>query len=258
MNKFFPENINFITDFLNIVIDYLPTLFIALIVFVVGSLINRLIMRFAAKAVKKSRLEKTAADFILRAVKASALILVIVITLSIAGVPMNSIIAVIASVGVAVGVAMKESLSNVAACMLILHGKLFRVGDYIEIAGASGMVSEIHIFSVKMITPDNRVLFVPNSTITTNVLTNTSVLPTRRFEFIIKIDKSKDFETAREAIIAVLEDDIRIEKESIHVRLSGLTPHFREITVRGVVPAESYFHVRSDVLEAIDREIGKI
>jgi small conductance mechanosensitive channel len=258
MNTFFPENINFIFDFLNIVIDYIPTLLIAILAFLIGSLINRLVLHFAAKAIEKSRLEKTAASFILRAVKASALILVVVIALSIAGVPMNSIIAVIASVGVAVGVAMKESLSNVAACMLILHGKLFRVGDYIEVAGASGMVAEIHIFSVKLITVDNRVLFVPNSTITTNVLTNTSVMPTRRFEFVLKLDKTKDFEAAREAIKAVLEDDIRIEKESLYVRLSGLTPHFREVTVRGVVPSEMYFHVRADVLEAIDREIGKI
>jgi small conductance mechanosensitive channel len=257
MDKFFPEDINIIFDFLNIVIDYIPTLLIAILAFFVGSLINKLIIHLTSKAIEKSRIEKTAASFILRTVKASALILVVVIALSIAGVPMNSIIAVIASVGVAVGVAMKESLSNVAACLLILHGKLFRVGDFIAVDGVAGTVSEIHIFSVKLITVDNQVLFVPNSTITTNVVTNSSVLPTRRFEFIIKLDISKDFETAREAIKAVLEDDIRVEKHSIHVKLSNLTPHFREITVRGVTTSEEFFHVKADILEGIDREINK-
>jgi small conductance mechanosensitive channel len=257
MDTFFPENINFIFDFLNIVIDYIPTLLIAILAFLIGSLINRLVLHFAAKAIEKSRLEKTAASFILRAVKAAAVSLVVVIALSIAGVPMNSIIAVIASVGVAVGVSMKESLSNVTACLLILHGKLFRVGDFIEVAGAAGTVVEIHIFSVKLITPDNRILFIPNSTVTTNVLTNYSVEPTRRFEIIIKLDISKDFETAREAIKAVLEDDIRVEKHSIHVKLSNLTPHFREITVRGVTSSEEFFHVKADILEGIDRAINK-
>jgi small conductance mechanosensitive channel len=256
MNTFFPENINFIFDFLNIVIDYIPTLLIALVAFIVGSLINRLILRFAVKAVKRSRLEKTAADMLIRAAKAGGLIIVVVIALSIAGVPMNSIIAVIASVGVAVGVAMKESLSNVAACLLILHGKLFRVGDYIEVDGFGGMVLEIHIFAVKLVTPDNRVLFMPNSTITTNTLTNTSQMPSRRFEFNIQIDNNEDFEEKKAAIKAVLEADPRVEKDSAYVKLSAITPRFREVTVRGFTASDTYFDVKDDILEGIDRAIN--
>jgi small conductance mechanosensitive channel len=258
MDRIINADVTLLRDFLNILIAYLPTLFTALLAFLIGSLINRLIMRFAIKAVKKSRLEKTAGDFFLRALKACAFVIVIVIALTIAGVPMNSIIAVIASVGVAVGVAMKESLSNVAACMLILQGKLFRVGDYIEVGGIGGTVEEIRIFSIKLLTIDHRVLFVPNSTVTTNILTNTSQMPTRRFEIILKIDIAKDFTAARNAIIAVLEADSRVAPESIHVRLSELTPHFREITVRGVTAAENFFHVKADILEGIDRALAEI
>ncbi|MDR0992451.1 MAG: mechanosensitive ion channel [Ruminococcus sp.] len=256
MEKFLADDINFFSGLLSILTAYMPTLIIALVVFLIGSLINKLILRFAAKAIEKSRLEKTASYFILRGLKVLAFVLVLVIALSIAGVPMNSIIAIMASVGVAVGVAMRDSLSNVASCILILTGKLFRIGDYIEVDGAGGTVLGIGVFTVKLLTPDNRILFVPNSRVTSNTVSNTSQMSTRRFEILITRRGNEPFTEIRDKIKAILESDERIEKESIYVRLSDISPSHFEITVRGVVPSEVYFDVKTDTLEAINREIG--
>jgi small conductance mechanosensitive channel len=256
MEKFIKADIGFFSQLLNIVIEYIPTLLIALIAFLAGTLINKLILRFAAKAIEKSRLEKTASYFILRGLKVLAFVLVLVIALSIAGVPMNSIIAIIASVGVAVGVSMRDSLSNVASCILILTGKLFRVGDYIEVDGAGGTVLGIGVFTVKLLTPDNRILFVPNSKVTSHIVVNTSQMPTRRFEFVLTRRNTENFDELRGKIKTILEADSRIEKESIYIRLSDITPSHIEITIRGVVPSEVYFDVKADVLEGINEGIG--
>jgi small conductance mechanosensitive channel len=256
MEKYLAADLGFFSNLLSIFIAYLPTLVVALVAFLLGTLINKLLLRFAAKAINKSRIDKTASDFILRALKVVAFVLVMVIALSIAGVPMNSIIAVIASAGVAIGVSMKESLSNVASCILILSGKLFKIGDYIEVDGAGGNVLGIGIFTVRLMTPDNRILFVPNSRVTSNTLTNTSHMPSRRFEFIISRRSNESFPVIRDKIKAVLEADSRIEKDTVYVRLSNITPSHFEITVRGFVPSEVYYDVKADVLEAVNEALS--
>jgi small conductance mechanosensitive channel len=257
MEKYIKADIGFFSQLLNIVIEYVPTLLIALVAFLAGTLLNKLLLHFAAKAINKSRIEKTASDFILRGLKVIAFTLILVISLSLAGVPMNSIIAVMASVGVAVGVSMRDSLSNVASCILILTGKLFLVGDYIEVDGVGGNVLGIGIFTVRLLTPDNRILFVPNSRVTSNVLVNTSHMPTRRFEITVSRRSNEDFSVIQEKIKTILENDPRIDKDSIYVRLSDITPSHFEITIRAFVPSEVYFDVKDDVLEAVNTAIGR-
>ena len=195
------------------IIDWLtdngPTAISAVLIFLIGILISKLLLKIIAKALKKSRLDPTGHAFLLSVLRMSFLIIIIIISLSKLGVPMTSIIAVLSAAGLAISLALRDNLSNVASGLILMFVRPFKVGDYIRVGDAEGSVSEITIIYTSLHTIDNKVVFIPNAKVTGNTIVNYTVEDKRRLEQHYTIAYSADFEKACEAIRSVLRNDER-------------------------------------------------
>jgi small conductance mechanosensitive channel len=242
-------------NFMWIVDNVLPILarvVFAVVVFVVGFLLNKFILKLIGKGMTK--IERTFHTFLYNVAKVLLFTLVFVIALSMLGIPMTSIIAVIGSAGIAIGLAMKDSLSNVAAGVLILYGKIFKVGDFVDIGGTTGIVSEIGIVYTKLSTIDGKDTYIPNATVADSVVTDFNGQTKRRLDFNLKLSYDVDTDDAIKIISGILEADERIAGEDeVFVRLTELDPTYQQITARVYVPTKSYWDVNFDVLEKIKK-----
>ncbi|MBQ8978285.1 MAG: mechanosensitive ion channel, partial [Oscillospiraceae bacterium] len=155
-------------------LNYIPTVIIAVIIFLVGKLIAKLIIKIIDRAVGRSHIDKTAQNFLTSLLNTVFTAIVLVISLSALGIPMTSIITVIGAAGVAIGLALQSSLSNVAGGFIILFTKPFVKGDYIAVSGVEGSVHSISILSTQIVTVDNKVIYIPNGQVSTSTIINYS------------------------------------------------------------------------------------
>ena len=166
----------------NFIRGILPSLGFAAAVFLGGMLLTKLLLKFVGRALRKSRIEPTAASFLHSLLTVIMYVLVMIIVLSVLNVPMTSIITVIGTMGLAIGLALQDSLSNVAGGFLILFSKPLKVGDYVEFDGITGTVESIAILQTKLRRSDGTTVFIPNSKISEAVICNYSEDPKRRLD----------------------------------------------------------------------------
>lgn len=240
-------------------IEFLPTLLIAIVVFILGCVINSVIMNLLGKGLEKSKLDKTIHRFLNSLVKILIFAFVLIIVLTILGIPMDSIVAVVSSAGVAIGLAMQSSLSNVAGGFMVLIGRAFKVGDFVDIAGMSGVVEEITILSTKIITGDNKDVFIPNGTVVNSTITNYSQEKTRRVDQTFSISYNNDSKKAIAVITETLEKNNMILKNpEPFVKVCALTSNSVDIAVRVWTETDKYwdvyFAMLEDIKEAFDKE----
>ncbi len=258
------ESVNRIGDMINGVwssfIGMLPTIIIAIIVLALGMIISRIVLKIMGKAMDKSKLDLTISRFAQSAVKIVLNVLVIIIVLTILGVPMDSIIAVVATAGVAVGLALQNSLSNLAGGFLILIEKPFKVGSYIKCGGEEGTVEAISILYTKLMTVDNKAIFIPNGTAANAVVVNFSDVETRRVDHLISISYNEDLDRAIASINKAIEGNAMIIREgdkAPFIRLCSQDASSLGITVRVWGKASDYWTIYFDTLEAIRRQFVK-
>ena len=155
----------------------------------------------------------------------------------------------LASVGVAVGMALSGNLSNFAGGVIILVFRPYKVGDYIEAStGASGTVTDIQIFHTVLTTPDNKVIFAPNGAMSSAVVTNYSRKETRRLDFTFGVEYGTDFQQARTILMEIINQDTRILKDPTpFVEIGALADSSVNITVRVWVNASDYWAVNFDM-----------
>lgn len=185
-------------------LNVLPTILFALVILVVGFLLSKLAIKLMTKAFERTKLDLTITKFLKSALKIVLYVLLLTVVLSILGVPTTSIITVIGTAGVAVGLALQDSLSNLAGGFLILFSKPFKVGSYIKTNGEEGTVDCINILYTKLITPDNKVIYVPNGMAANAVCVNFTELNHRRIEHNLSISYEESFEKAKESILKAL------------------------------------------------------
>lgn len=258
------ESVNRIGDMINGVwnsfIGMLPTIIIAIIVLALGMIISRIVLKIMGKAMDKSKLDLTISRFAQSAVKIVLNVLVIIIVLTILGVPMDSIIAVVATAGVAVGLALQNSLSNLAGGFLILIEKPFKVGSYIKCGGEEGTVEAISILYTKLMTVDNKAIFIPNGTAANAVVVNFSDVETRRVDHLISISYNEDLDRAIASINKAIEGNAMIIREgdkAPFIRLCSQDASSLGITVRVWGKSSDYWTIYFDTLEAIRRQFVK-
>ena len=181
----------------------------------------------------------------------------ITVVLTILGVPTTSIIAVIGTAGVAVGLALQNSLSNLAGGFLILFSKPFKVGSYISVAGVEGTVADINILYTKLMTLDNRAVYIPNGTAANSVLTNVTQAPKRRVDNVFSISYNEDYKKA----VAAINNAISKIPKALHesgcepfVRMSDHNTSSIDITVRVWCKTEDYWDVYFDLIEKVRAE----
>lgn len=231
----------------------------AVLIYVVGRFIIKQISRLLAKLLEKRKLEVSVQTFLKSLV---SLLLNLVLAFAIfgkLGVETTSFAALLASAGVAVGMALSGNLSNFAGGLIILVFKPFKVGDFIDAPGASGTVKEIQIFHTILLTSDNRTVFIPNGQMSSNTVTNYSRQKTRRVEWNIGIEYDEDFDRVKEVLLRLISADARILKSpEPFIALGELAESSVNIKVRVWVKAadnwDVYFDMNRRVYETFNHE----
>jgi len=174
------------------------------------------------------------------------------------GVPTSSFLAIVGAAGLAIGLALKDSLSNFSSGVMLVFFRPFKVGDQIDAAGAGGVVESIGIFNTVLKTPDNRVINVPNSLVYAGTITNYNAESKRRIDLTIAIGYDADIPQAKSVIAAIVAAEPRIHQSPApEVAVQDVLPTAVTLAVRVWVQTSDYGGVRSDLLERIKRALDK-
>ena len=232
--------------------DWLIQIGIAIAIFIVGKIIARIISNLIESSLRKANTDDLLVDFIGNISYAVLIVAVVLAAIDSLGVNVTSLMAVLGAAGLAVGLALKDSLSNFAAGVMLIIFRPFKTGDFVTAAGTSGVVDEIGLFATLMHTPDNQRIIVPNNAIISGNITNTSALPTRRLDLVFGIAYNDNIGQARDIIMAVLEADERVlEDPAPAVAVGELGDSSVNLNVRPWVKSEDYWPLRADLLEGI-------
>lgn len=173
------------------------------VILVVGVWLSRRLSAALERLLKRVGADSTVSGFLRYLSYATLLVITAIIALQQLGVPVASMIAVLGAAGLAIALAMKDSLSNIAAGIMLIVLRPFREGDFVQVAGQEGTVEQVRVFQTRLRTADNRVVIVPNSSITTAAIINFTAYPRRRIDLVITIDYADDPRQARDAILEV-------------------------------------------------------
>lgn len=190
-------------------------LLIAILVFYVGRFIIRKIYKGTLNVMVKRRIDQSLTTFVLSLIKMVLYFILIITIIGILGIETSSFLALFASAGVAIGMALSGTLQNFAGGVLILLLKPYKVGDYIETQGYSGTVKSIQLFHTVINTVDNKAIIIPNGGLSTGTINNFSLENYRRVDWSVGLSYSTDFAKAKEAILAMLAEDDRVIKQYI-------------------------------------------
>ena len=240
---------DFIAKALNASIDLGGRILAALIIYIIGKILVNWANRLFAKMLEKRKVEPSIQSFLKSIVNITLLVLLFLAVIGKLGIELTSFAALLASAGVAVGMALSGNLSNFAGGVIILVFRPYKVGDYIEAStGAAGTVTDIQIFHTVLTTPDNKVVFAPNGAMSGAVVTNYSRKDTRRVDFLFGVEYGTDFNQAKSIIMEVINKDGRILKDPApFVELGALADSSVNITVRVWVNAADYWAVNFDM-----------
>ena len=240
------------------IIGFIPTLILAIIIYVVGFFLNKLVLNLFAKGVERSKMDQTVKTFLSSVIKIVITALVFIIVLTVLGIPMTSIITVLGTAGVAVGLALKDSLSNVAGGVLLLINQNIKVGNFVEIGAYSGTVEEVSILFTKIVTPDGKAIYIPNGVVSNSSLVNYSSEEVRRVDLVFGISYASDHKKAVEAInSAISKHPLVLQDKDIFVRISELAASSVNITVRVWTESANYWTVYFDLIEQVKEKLDE-
>ncbi len=241
-------------EFINGVPNYLG----ALLFLAIGWVVINIVVSFIKNSLVKRGADATLIPFVGSLSNSLLKVALIISLLGQVGIKTTSFVAILGTVGLAVGFALRDSLGNFAAGVIVLIFKPIKVGDFIEAGSLSGTVKEIQIFSTIMTTTDNKTITLPNSLVANNAVVNYSTQTTRRVEWIFGIGYNDDFEKAKKIIMEYLEKDERVLKDpEPFVRVSSLGASSVDITARAWVVKENYWPLFHDVIEDIKGEFDR-
>lgn len=224
----------------------------AIAVFVIGRILIGFITRWIALALKHAEVDPTLISFLRNLIRMTLLVFVVLTALNVLGVPTTNFLAILGAAGLAIGLALKDSLSNFSSGVMLVIFRPFRVGDFIEAAGVSGTVEQIGIFKTDLKTGDNRVIVVPNSLIYSDAIVNFSAKETRRIDLVIGIGYGDEMHRAKSLIKGVLDAEERVIKDpAANIMLLELGESSVDFAVRPWVKTSDYWATRGDLLEKI-------
>lgn len=220
----------------------------AIIIYIVGRFIIKQVGRLLARILEKRKLEISVQTFLRSLVSILLNLILAFAIVSRLGVETTSFAALLASAGVAIGMALSGNLSNFAGGLIILVFKPFKVGDYIEGQNANGTVREIQIFHTILTTVDNKVIYVPNGALSSNAITNYNKQETRRAEWVFGVEYGEDFEKVKAVLQRIVDADPRILKDPAPmIALGALSASSVDIKVRAWAKTADYWDVYFDM-----------
>lgn len=229
---------------------------LAFIIYFVGKQLVKWVVRIMDKAFERHKVEASLRSFLRSLVKALLMIVLILAIVQTLGVNTSSFLALFASAGLAIGMALSGTLQNFAGGVVLLLLRPYKVGDYIEAQGQSGTVESIGLFSTCLKTPDNQTIYVPNNSIATSIIDNYSQSETRRVDWLLSISYGDDVDVARREILAMLEADARVlkDKEPV-VYVKNLGESSVDLSIRAWVANADYWGLYFDMNEKMYKEL---
>lgn len=234
------------------VISFALQVILAFLIYVISAKVIKWVVKLVRKTMERHDVDTGVVQFLTAIVRYGLYVVMIMTILSLFGVATTSVVAVLGSAGVAIGLALQGSLSNFAGGVLILLLKPFKVGDYIIEGGSEGTVYEISIFYTKLKTVDNKVVVIPNGTLSNNTIVNVSHMDRRRVDIVVGISYDADIRTAKEIIYNLAQNDEgRLPEENAIVFVDNLGASSVDIGVRVWVKAADYWAVKWRLTENI-------
>ncbi|MFT5549135.1 MAG: small conductance mechanosensitive channel [Candidatus Azotimanducaceae bacterium] len=231
---------------------------IAIAIFIVGKIIARILSNLLKKVLNKSGTDSMLVNFLGSISYGVLIIAVVLAAVDSLGVNVTSLMAVLGAASLAVGLALKDSLSNFAAGVMIIIFRPFKIGDFVTAGGAAGVIDEIGLFATLMHTGDNQRIIIPNSAILSGNITNTSALPTRRIDLVIGIGYDDNIGQARDIIMAILtSNDLILKAPPPAVSVAELGDSSINLNVRPWVNSADYWGVRAELLEGIKGKLDE-
>lgn len=234
----------------------------ALAIYFIGAWVIKRIKKLLGNIFERRKTDKAIASFTMSLVSISLTILLIILTVGTLGVNTTSLAAILAAGGMAIGMALSGTVQNFAGGIMLLVFKPFKAGDFIETQGFSGTVSEVNIVSTKLTTTDNRVIVLPNGSLSSGTINNISQNPIRRLEWKIGVEYGSNIDQTRKVILGILNADARVlhgkdAPDEPNVKLSGLLDSSVEIQARCWVRTDDYWNLLWEVNELIYNELPK-
>ncbi len=249
------ENIN---GYLDLGVFYLLNVVVALLIFVVGRWLAVWLAGTLSRSLRRRRLDETLISFLEKIVYYALLVVVVIAALNRLGVQTASLLAVFGAAGLAVALALKDSLGNFSSGVMLILFRPFKVGDFVIAGGVSGSVKEISIFHTELATPDNQKIVVPNSAIMGGVITNVTANPTRRLDLTFGVSYGDDLAKSKEIIRAALAAESRIlaAPEPV-IAVAELADSSVNIVARPWVKTDEYWDVRFALIEKIKQDFDR-
>lgn len=236
----------------NIGIDAGKNILIALLIYLVGRFVIRQVNKLIHKLLEKGRLEHNVQTFVRNLINILLNMVLIFAIIGKLGIETTSLAALLASAGVAVGMALSGNLSNFAGGLMILVFKPFKAGDYIDGPNFSGIVKEVQIFHTILSTLDNRMIYVPNGILNSNAVTNYSTQELRRVDWVFGVEYGEDVQRVREVLADILARDMRIlSTPAPQIVLGKLNSSSVDMTVRVWVATGDYWDVLYEINEKV-------
>ena len=247
-----------IQHLINLGVEAGKSILAATLIFIIGRFMISIINKMVRRILIRHNVEPSIRTFVRSFVNILLTVMLIVSIVGALGVNTTSFAALLASAGVAIGMALSGNLQNLAGGLIILLFKPYKVGDYIDAQDASGTVKEIQIFHTILTTPDNKEIYVPNGSLSSGAVTNYNRNETRRLSWTISIEYGEDVEKVKKVLIDLVSADERVLKEPApFVALQALSASSVDILLRAWVASSDYWAVNFDMNQRIYEEFNK-
>ena len=251
---FIPDNI------LEIAISYTISFIMALLIFFTGKWIVNKIVKILGKVLRKvNGIDETLVKFLENIVYYALITVVIIAALNKLGIATTSFLAILGAAGLAIGLALKDSLGNFASGVMIVIFKPFKVGDSVVAGGVTGTVTEVTIFNTVFLTADNQKIIVPNSSITGGSITNVNANDTRRVDIIVGISYEDNIKHAKEVLANIINENSKVLKDkAVGINVTELADSSVNITINVWVKSSDFASTKAELLESIKTTFDEV
>ncbi len=244
------------------IIEYAATyglkIAMAIAIFFIGKKLVQIAVSILKKMMTKAKVDETLVSFSGNIFFGLAMAFVVIAALSQLGIETTSLVAIIAGAGLAIGLALQGSLSNLAAGVMIILFRPFKLGDVVDISGVIGKVEEISIFTTSLTTGDNQLVIIPNSTVTGGNITNITAKPQRRIDLIVGVGYGDDLKKVKKVLSAIVEkNEYVLKTPAPTIAVSELADNSVNLVVRPWVKTKDYWTARFELMEAIKTTFDK-
>ncbi|MEV9615060.1 mechanosensitive ion channel family protein [Aliarcobacter butzleri] len=254
LKSYIPNNI------VEVIASHVFSFIVALLIFFIGKWIVNKIVTILGKVLRKiNGIDETLVRFLENIVYYALLTVVIIAALNKLGIATTSFLAILGAAGLAIGLALKDSLGNFASGVMIVIFKPFKVGDSVVAGGVTGTVTEVTIFNTVFLTADNQKIIVPNSSITGGSITNVNANDTRRVDIIVGISYEDNIKHAKEVLANIINENSKVLKDkAVGINVTELADSSVNITINVWVKSSDFASTKAELLESIKTTFDEV